>query len=199
VGKILKQREVMLANLGYLGHMWELYAVWAWLPLFILASFIRSGTAVFWAGLGSFAVIAVGGLGSLWAGQLADHYGRAPVAAGALLISGSCAAGIGFLFGGNPVLVIAGALIWGFTVVADSAQFSATISELAPSEYMGTALTLQTSLGFLLTLFTIRLIPTLETAVGWRFAFLSLAPGPVLGIAAMIALHRRLANGKAVG
>ncbi len=118
-----------------------------------------------------------------------------------MAISGACALGIGFLFGGAPWLLLLVALIWGVTVVADSAQFSAAVSELAPREYIGTALTLQTSLGFLLTLFTIRLIPPLESAVGWRFAFAFLALGPLVGIWSMWRLRRspaarRLAGGR---
>lgn len=201
IGRILRQKEVMLANTGYLGHMWELYAMWAWIPVFLLASFQLVGLDPAWASAASFAVIAIGGLGSLLAGRLADRYGRTTISSASLLISGSCAVGIGFLFGGNPILLTVVALIWGFAIVADSAQFSAAVSELSAKEYVGTTLTLQTSLGFLLTLFTIRLIPPLVGMVGWRYAFSFLAIGPVVGIWAMLRLRHspqaeQLAGGK---
>lgn len=201
VGKIFRQREVLLANLGYLGHMWELYAMWTWVPLLLQASFKQQNLAADWASLAAFAAIGIGGLGSFIAGKLADHYGRTTITIASLLVSGACSLLIGFLFGGNPILLVFVCLIWGFTVVADSAQFSACVTELAEREYLGTALTLQTSLGFLLTTITIRLIPTLESWVGWSWAFAFLTIGPVLGIWAMITLRRspeaaKLAGGK---
>ena len=193
VGRILAEKDIALANLGYLGHMWELYAMWAWIPLFILISFEERGINPTWASLAAFAIIAVGGIGSFIAGPLADRFGRTLVTSVSLIISGTSALLIGFLFGGNPIALVTLALIWGFAVVADSAQFSAAVSELSPPKYVGTALTLQTSLGFLLTLFSIRLIPPLVDLVGWRFAFSSLAFGPLIGVWAMLAL-RRLPN-----
>jgi MFS family permease len=200
VRDILRAKDVMLANLGYLGHMWELFAMWSWMSAFLLASFRISGVAETWASVTTFAVIGAGGLGSLLAGVLADRVGRTTITIVSLAISGACALGIGLLFGHNPVVLGIVALVWGFAVVADSAQYSASVSELANKQIVGTALTLQTSLGFLLTLITIRLLPTAVNAVGWEWSFAVLALGPLVGIWAMLTLRRsdsalKLANG----
>ena len=201
IGSIWRDRPVALANFGYFGHMWELYAAWTWVPVFLVASFRQSGQGERWAALAGFAFIAAGGIGSLAAGKLADRIGRTAVTSAAMAVSGTCSLIAGLFFGGDPRLLTALALIWGFAVVADSAQFSAGVSELAPPERMGTVLTLQTSLGFLLTLVSIRLVPTLERLVTWRWAFAFLAVGPAIGIWAMLRLRRlpasaRMASGR---
>ena len=146
-------------------------------------------------------IYGAGGIGSVLAGRLADRMGRTTLTIASLIVSGSCCLSIGFLFGGNPVLISLLCVLWGFAIVADSAQYSACVSELCEPEYSGTALTLQTSLGFLLTLATIRLIPSLQHFVGWEWAFAILAIGPAAGIWAMATLKRspsasKLARGR---
>jgi MFS family permease len=172
--------------------MWELYAMWTWIAVLATASFTASGvTSPSSAGsLVAFAAIASGTAGCVVAGWLADRFGRAPVAMWAMAISGGCGALTVVVFGGAPVWFFVIAVIWGFAVVADSAQFSALVSEHAPRDHVGTALTLQTCLGFLLTMVTIETLPRLAGAVGWRWASLLLVPGPLVGIWAMRPLLR---------
>jgi MFS family permease len=187
---VFRNRGVRLASLGYFGHMWELYAMWVWIPVMIRASLAVSQQPPVVAEVASFLVIGCGALGCVFAGLLADRIGRTVVTSWAMAISGSCCLLIGFLFGGNPLLLLLVAAIWGASVVADSAQFSACVTELGDPRYIGTALTMQTCLGFLLTTISIELIPLLVKAIGWQYAFTILAPGPLLGVLAMLRLRR---------
>ncbi len=203
ITEVTGEPQWRLATGGYLGHMFELYAAWTWLPVFIAASIAVRDPAAGEAGASlasgiAFAVLAVGGAGCIWGGLVADRRGRAWLVSTALSISGVCALAIGLTFGRSLWLLVPVALVWGFFVIADSAQFSVLVTESVPSHAVGTALTLQTSLGFLLTAVTIQLVPPLASAIGWRWAFVVLALGPVFGIASIRRLvARQRADGRA--
>jgi len=187
--KIFRNRGVRLANFGYFGHMWELYAMWTWVPLMLRASFAQQGASPTLAEVGSFLVIGSGAVGCAVAGLIADRVGRTTVTSWAMGISGSCCLIVGFLFGAEPWILLIVAAIWGATVVADSAQFSSCVTELGDPQYIGTALTLQMCIGFLLTIVSIQLIPRMVDLITWRYAFMILAPGPILGVVAMLRLR----------
>ena len=180
-------RGPRLANLGYFGHMWELYAWWTWLPSFVVASEVASGREVTGAtSLVAFAAIGLAGLaGCLIGGVAADWMGRSRAAVTALVASGGCCAVSPFFFGRPLVLLVPFLLVWGAAVIADSGVFSTVLSETADPRYVGTALTAQTAIGFLLTVATIHLVPVIAAWTSWQWAFLILAAGPIVGATAM--------------
>ncbi|MFI5179544.1 MAG: nitrate/nitrite transporter [Vicinamibacterales bacterium] len=194
VARVFIDRPTRLATLGYLGHMWELYAVWTWMAAFGSASLGFGAGATPSSPEGSmlaFATIGSGAIGSAVAGVFADRIGKARVAAWAMIVSGGCSATAGFLFHAPAPLLFAFAIVWGVAVVADSAQLSALVAQYSPRDHVGTALTIQTSLGFLLTMVSIRLLPVAARAIGWQWAFVALVPGPVFGLLALRGLVKQ--------
>jgi MFS family permease len=192
IARVFQNRGVRLADFGYFGHMWELYAMWTWVPAFLRASFAARSAPHALAEAASFLVIGSGVVGCVIAGLLADRVGRTLVASAAMIVSGACCLVFGLLFAAPTAVLLVVAAIWGASVVADSAQFSACVTELSDPSYMGTALTVQTCVGFLLTMVSIELVGKLSASprFGWTWAFASLAPGPVFGVLAMLRLRR---------
>jgi MFS family permease len=198
---VFADRGTRLATLGYLGHMWELYAVWTWIAAFATASLLPpSGAAAPASRVGSaiaFIMIGSGAIGSAAAGWWADTVGKARIARWAMIVSGVCAASAGLVYGAPRIVLVVFAVVWGVAVVADSAQLSALVAQYSPRDHVGTALTLQTCLGFLLTMASIRLVPILARAAGWQWAFLMLTPGPLLGAIALATLDDRVPHPEA--
>jgi MFS family permease len=187
---MFKEQRPKLANIGYFGHMWELYALWTWLPMYLLAS--QGGKdSTLQTGLTMFLTMGVGGVaGALFGGWAADRWGRPKAAAMALAVSGSCCLLSPLMFWAEGIPMLIFLLVWGAAVIADSGVFSTSLSENVDPRYIGTALTTQTAIGFLLTVVTIQLVPLFAAIVGWQYAFVLLLPGPLIGVLAM----RRLAR-----
>lgn len=205
VRALVRERSLRLVLLGYLGHMWELYALWAWMAAFFVAArSMSAGVApgVPVTGLVAFLGVGAAGLaGSVVAGRLADRFGRTAVASAAMIASAVCCLASPLVFAAPGAVLVAVLMVWGAAAVADSAQFSASVTELADRHYAGSILTLQLALGFVLTVGSIRLVPAAAGVVGWRYALVPLAIGPLLGTVAMLRLRasgdaRRLAGGR---
>jgi MFS family permease len=192
IGAIARDRGVRLASTGYFGHMWELYAMWAWFGAFFADTLTIKGhtESASVVSIVTFAVIGSGAIGCYVGGALGDRWGRTRTTATAMTISGTCALVIGGVRHGPLALTVLVAVVWGITVVADSAQFSAMVTEVGDQAYVGTAVTLQLAAGFVLTVATIWLVPAVRDAIGWDWAFVVLVPGPMIGVAAMVRLAR---------
>lgn len=201
IGRVLRDRDLFLVNIGYFGHMWELYAMWAWLLIFMRTA-VEGTLPANMASLITFGAIAAGLFGCVAGGLLSDRFGRTTTTAGLMVVSGLCALLIGFAFSGPTWLIVLIAIVWGIAIVGDSPLFSAAVTELADRDFVGTALSLQMGLGFALTVFVIWLMPHVATWLGsWQWSFITLAPGPFIGAWAMMALRRspaavRLAGGR---
>ncbi|BDW97528.1 MFS transporter [Thalassospira tepidiphila] len=203
VGKIWANKPLRHACYGYFGHMWELYAMWGWIGLFLYGAFsdrVMDNPGV-WSALSTFAIVGIGAFGSLAGGYYADRIGRTTVTIAAMIVSGACALVAGGLSDAPIILLIAVCIVWGISVIADSAQFSSCVIELADPHQVGTALTLQNAIGFLIALVSIHLVPVVADQTGWWGAFAMLAVGPVLGTIAMVRLRMmpeaiQLAGGK---
>jgi MFS family permease len=196
--RMFSDRRQRLVSLGYFGHMWELYAMYTWVPAYAAASYDAWHPGDGTRGaveLTAFAAIGVAGaIGCVAAGAAADRVGRAPATIVAMAISGACCVLSAALYGLHPAVVLALLLVWGVTIVADSAQFATALTEVADADYVGTAVTAQTAIGFLITVASIRLVPALADQAGWRWAFVALAAGPMLGIVAMAGFSRATAD-----
>lgn len=192
ISRILRHKPVQLANYGYFGHMWELYAMWSWFGLFLAHSLESVGMedSSTTSSLLTFVIIASGFFGALFGGIIADRIGRERLTLWSLGISGSISLVIGFFFGAAPWLIVSLGVIWGVSIIADSAQFSALVTEHADQRYVGSALTLQLAIGFSVTVIVILLVPLIEGILGWQYAFLVLVPGPVLAFISMFRLHQ---------
>ncbi len=191
-------RRIRAAYLGYLGHMWELYAMWAWVGAAVAVSYaaaLGEASALSLGKLTAFLAIGLGGLTCAAGGAVADRIGKAEVTIIAMAASGSAAVLTALTFGGPVWVTFVLAVVWGIAVIPDSAQFSALVADNAPPHLAGSLLTFQTALGFALTIFTVQVTPVVAGAFGWPTVLALMALGPAVGIIAMLPLRRQSGRG----
>jgi len=198
IGSVISDRALLLVNLGYFGHMWELYAAWGWFLAFVIEA-RKSLPEVMSPPLVTFSFIASGAIGCIAGGFLSDRIGRTATTILMMGLSGSFASLMGFAVQGSTAAFLLVTFGWGVTIVGDSAQFSAAATELSQKKMIGTALTLQLGIGFAISMAAIWLTPMFAHIVGWRWAFLMLVPGPIVGIASMLALRMHPASWRLAG
>jgi len=192
IKELFSKKSVGYANYAYFGHMWELYAFWVWIPKFLQEVHSRTNPGIgvnLYFSLGTFLVFVFGALGNIIGCKIADSIGRTKFNIIMLVISGSTSLIIGF-FLNNAVAALLIAIIWGLTIVPDSPQYSAMISELSNPAYIGTVLAIQTSLGFAISNISIWLLPIIVDLTGWTYGFMFLAVGPSLAIYSLMKLRQ---------
>ena len=190
--KAWSKKSVRLTNYAYFGHQWEIYAFWVWIPVYLTSVFnnvhpTEDPTAII--SLVTFLIFVAGAIGNVIGGRIADKIGKRKFNIIMLVISGSSSILIG-LFSMNLLFSTILAFIWGFTIVPDSAQYSALISEFTDQQLVGTALTMQTTIGFVITAIPIQILPYFTDLVTWSFGFTFLAIGPIVGLISLLLLKK---------
>ena len=181
--------EFRASGLAYFGHMWELYAFWAFLPVVLAAHFAQAHAALsvpLWA----FFVIGAGSIGCAAGGVISLRTGSSRVAFAQLATSGTCCMLSPVFFHAPTPFFLAFMLLWGITVVGDSPQFSALNAQNAPTALVGSALTIANCIGFSITIVSIQLLNGLAGHVNAAFLYLPLAIGPIFGLLALVPLLR---------
>jgi len=203
--RILKDRPLLFVNLGYVGHMWELYAMWAWIGPYLIHVLEQQGrssdAATDLGGQLAFAIVGIGALACAVAGFLGDRFGRTLTTSALLVVSAACSLTFGFLDTAPIAIIALIGLVYGFSIVGDSPLYSAGVTELAPRERIGTALGVQSVLGYGTTIVSVFLFGVVVDTFGWAAAFVMLGLGALVGPIFMLRLRRmpesrQMAGGK---
>jgi MFS family permease len=192
-GNVFRIPSFRAPAIGYFGHMWELYAFWAFVP-WIISGYYKYNPLLIDESLLAFLVIGAGAVGCVGGGLLSNRIGSARVARFALICSGLCCCISPLLWNSPPWVFIAIMLFWGMTAAGDSPQFSALVAKYSPEQFRGSAITLVVCIGFTITIVSIQLLNYLQNAIHYRYLFMILIPGPLCGVMAfnkLFSLERR--------